>query len=107
MFWGEAELKTELPAHVMTKGYAKFIQGKSEVLFEEWEVDTIANALKSGMLPKTWKTRREHVASLKARFDSTTICPKCGSPLVLRTSKTGVRAGSQFYGCSKYPGCRV
>ncbi|MDD6729414.1 MAG: NERD domain-containing protein [Eggerthellaceae bacterium] len=34
------------------------------------------------------------------------VCPRCGSPLVLRTAKRGPRAGKQFYGCSSYPHCR-
>ncbi len=33
-------------------------------------------------------------------------CPKCGSPMVLRTAKSCPNAGSQFYGCQKYPACR-
>ena len=33
-------------------------------------------------------------------------CEKCGSPMVLRTTKRGDRAGEQFYGCSRYPKCR-
>jgi len=37
---------------------------------------------------------------------STPACPKCGSPMVLRTAKTGSSAGSQFYGCQKFPTCR-
>lgn len=34
------------------------------------------------------------------------ICPKCNSPLVLRTTKKGAHAGEQFYGCSRFPKCR-
>jgi len=34
------------------------------------------------------------------------ICPRCGSPLVLRTTKKGDRAGQQFWGCSAFPKCR-
>ena len=34
------------------------------------------------------------------------ICPRCGSPLVLRTAKKGDNAGNQFYGCSAFPKCR-
>ncbi len=34
------------------------------------------------------------------------ICPRCGSPLVLRTTKKGENAGKQFYGCSSFPKCR-
>lgn len=34
------------------------------------------------------------------------VCPKCGSPLVLRTAKKGDNAGNRFYGCSAFPKCR-
>ena len=34
------------------------------------------------------------------------LCPRCGSPLVVRTAKKGPNAGSQFLGCSRYPGDR-
>lgn len=33
-------------------------------------------------------------------------CPSCGKKLVVRTAKTGVNVGKQFYGCSGYPGCK-
>lgn len=33
-------------------------------------------------------------------------CPVCGSAMVKRTAGKGVNAGSQFWGCSRYPGCR-
>ncbi len=33
-------------------------------------------------------------------------CPKCGSPMVLRTTNKGENKGKQFYGCSKFPKCR-
>lgn len=33
-------------------------------------------------------------------------CPKCGSPMVLRTAKMGTNAGEKFWGCSNYPKCR-
>ena len=33
-------------------------------------------------------------------------CPICGQPLVVRTTRKGERAGSQFLGCSGYPRCR-
>ncbi len=33
-------------------------------------------------------------------------CPKCGSEMILRTSKSGVTAGTKFWGCSNYPNCR-
>ncbi len=33
-------------------------------------------------------------------------CPVCASSMVKRTAKKGANAGSQFWGCAKYPGCR-
>lgn len=33
-------------------------------------------------------------------------CPKCGSPMSLRTARRGLNAGGQFWGCTKYPSCR-
>jgi restriction system protein len=35
-----------------------------------------------------------------------TLCPVCGSPMLLRTAKKGVNAGKDFWGCSQYPKCR-
>ncbi len=106
MFWGECEFKTPLPPNVLASGYTSYIKSHTAVMFSDQEVQEIATAIKVGMLPKSWATRRQHVASLKDRFSSTTTCPKCGSALVLRTAKSGARAGSQFYGCTKYPACR-
>jgi restriction system protein len=34
------------------------------------------------------------------------ICPKCSKSMVLRTAKTGKKAGHQFWGCSAYPDCK-
>ena len=33
-------------------------------------------------------------------------CPVCGSPMRLRTAKSGANAGSHFWGCTQYPACR-
>lgn len=33
-------------------------------------------------------------------------CPKCSSPMVVRTARRGKNAGSKFYGCSQYPTCK-
>jgi restriction system protein len=33
-------------------------------------------------------------------------CPKCGSTMVIRHATKGTHAGSTFWGCSRFPGCR-
>lgn len=34
------------------------------------------------------------------------VCPRCGSAMVLRTSRSGPNKGQHFWGCSNYPRCR-
>jgi restriction system protein len=106
MFWSECEFKTPMPPNVLDRGYSAHIKSKTQVVFTDDEVDQICEAIRSGMLPKGWSTKREHLNSLKQRFSSETICPKCGADLVLRTARKGPNAGKQFYGCSQYPYCR-
>jgi restriction system protein len=106
MFWGGAEFKTPMPANVLARGYASFIKSKQEVLFSDAEVTQLAESLRAGMLPQTRATRTAHIQSLKERQGSTTICPKCGLPLVQRTAKSGPNAGRPFLGCSGYPKCK-
>ena len=36
----------------------------------------------------------------------TPTCPKCGTPMVLRTAKKGDQKGQEFWGCKNYPKCR-
>jgi restriction system protein len=33
-------------------------------------------------------------------------CPRCGSPMVLRTATRGANIGGTFWGCSTYPACK-
>jgi restriction system protein len=49
-------------------------------------------------------------ADAKAKEARTTgesvTCPKCGSAMIRRVAKKGSHAGSAFWGCSRFPGCR-
>lgn len=105
MFWGECTFKTPMPPNVMNSGYISYIKSKTVVVFSDEKIQEIVNAIKEGMLSKSWATRQQHIESLKARFANTTTCPKCGNSLVLRTAKSGTNTGSQFYGCGAYPSC--
>ena len=42
---------------------------------------------------------------LKSGIENQT-CPRCGGDLVIRTARTGTKAGIKFLGCSNYPRCR-
>ena len=69
MFWGDSEFKTPMPPNVMSKNYASYIKGKTEVVFTDAEVEQIVKALQSGRMPtgliKGLETRRVHLESLK------------------------------------------
>lgn len=106
MFWGECQFKTEMPPNVMNRGYISYLKSKTAILFTDEEVDLLYLALKEGRLPKTWRTKRTHLASLTERYQSETVCPKCDGELRLVTAKRGKNAGGQFLGCSNYPRCR-
>ena len=55
------------------------------------------------------KTRSRKSSARKSKPSSTPprpSCPSCGSNMVKRTARKGRYAGSQFWGCSRYPRCR-
>lgn len=97
-------------AAAIKRGYISFIKKHEAVLFLDDEVQKIVEAISTGKMAKgilkSFETRATHLESLKDRHSSITICPKCASALVLRTVKSGQKAGSQFYGCSTFPKCR-
>jgi restriction system protein len=33
-------------------------------------------------------------------------CPICSAPMALRTARRGSTAGSRFWGCTRFPGCK-
>ena len=45
-------------------------------------------------------------AAGRSAAPASTACPRCGSPMVLRTAKRGATVGGSFYGCSRYPACK-
>ena len=99
-----AELKTDLPSNVMTSGLSKYIKRFRSNIFSESELDYFEQ--KIHQLQDLNISRREHVASLRSRYSSDSICPKCGGDLKQRQAKQGKFAGNYFLGCSNFPKCR-
>ena len=104
-FVGDVELKTELPTNVLTSRVSSYIKQFNEQVFSNDEVERITGLL-SNVKSEYNISKSEHIQSLEDRYSSDTICPKCGSNLVLREVKQGSRRGSQFLGCSSFPRCR-
>jgi len=45
-------------------------------------------------------------STIKQSSSENPKCPLCGSDMVKRIAKKGANAGSEFFGCSKFPKCR-
>ncbi|MBX8575634.1 nuclease-related domain-containing protein [Pseudomonas cichorii] len=109
-FVGGSTFKTEVPASVTQGiGFIRYIKSFQQTVFSEAEVDAMLQVLQTGRRAPTLATHREHVQNLKRRSDPTAErqCPKCGNALLIRTVKSGAKAGQQFWGCSGFPKCRT
>ncbi|KAF0181917.1 MAG: NERD domain-containing protein [Nitrospirae bacterium] len=103
-FIGDAELKSDFPPNVMSRGLSSYIESFTKVIFSESEVEMLRRNLEK--LRNGQGSSRQHAQSLRDRYSDTAKCPKCGGRLVERTARNGPRAGEKFIGCSSYPKCR-
>ncbi len=75
-----------------TKDAQKFAEGRS--------IELVSSDL---MLRLVQQTLSDNEDAYESR--GTPSCPSCGSEMVLRSATIGAMAGSQFWGCSRYPSC--
>jgi len=110
VFVGDSTFKTKMPENVTYgRGYIRLIKSKLQPVLSAAEVKEITNKIQSGRLTASFKTNREHVAHVKnivAKKENSKPCPKCGSSMILRTTKKGDNVGKKFWGCSSFPKCR-
>lgn len=113
VFVGGGSFRNEMPPNVTRgMGYIRYIQSKTETVLSPNAVADIVARIENGRLAPTAKTRREHVAHVKAiqeekkRQPPSPRCPRCGGPMSERTVKTGEKKGDRFWGCNHFPRCR-
>jgi predicted RNA-binding Zn-ribbon protein involved in translation (DUF1610 family) len=110
VFIGDSTFKCKLPDNVTYgMGYIRYIKSKQDKLISPKLVIEILNTIESDRLTRSFKTNREHAAHVQtiiADKQNQNACPKCGSEMVLRTTKRGDNKGREFWGCSNYPKCR-
>jgi len=110
VFVGDATFKTPMPENVnYPRGYINFIKSKDKFLLSDDEIKETIRIIESGRLERSFQTNSEHIKHVKdivQEKQNERICPKCGSDMILRTAKTGVRAGQKFWGCSQFPKCK-
>ncbi|WP_347990098.1 NERD domain-containing protein [Methylomonas sp. AM2-LC] len=112
VFVGNSYFKTPMPDNVVfTRGCIRFIKRQTKVLMTEAEVLEVCEKIQSKRLTPIFKNHRDHVKHVKSLIKkkqqgkTDEFCHKCGSPMVLRTVKSGIHQGHQFWGCSAYPKC--
>ena len=59
-----------------------------------------------GMMAGLKRAQSTVAAAEPAQSTNNPQCPRCGSPMLLRTARRGANAGEQFWGCSTYPKCQ-
>lgn len=109
VFVGSSEPRTEMPYNVVwgSRSLIDVIKSEHRIVFEDRELDKLANRLQGTRLKPGGKTRRQHVRHLKNRGSgaqhAVVRCPRCGANMVERVNR---KSGELFLGCSKYPRCK-
>ena len=104
IFWGGSKFKTKMPNNVIRGGFeggANYIKDFQEIVFTDKEVANICEKLQSGKAEMNILSGFRHTQTLKKKYESNTVCPKCGWNLIERKGKQGV-----FLGCANFPRCR-
>jgi hypothetical protein len=110
VFVGSSTFKTAMPPNVTyASGYVRYIKSKRKPVLSDAQIEEIIDKIESGRLEPTLATHRAHVQFLRNRSNpkAERNCPKCASPMVLRSARRGAQASSKFWGCSAYPKCRI
>jgi hypothetical protein len=110
VFVGDCTFKTEMPANVVYMGdFIQYIKGFQAPIIKDEQVPEVVDAITGWAGTITGKQKAGHVAHVRANKGPASAdapapaCPQCGEAMLLRTSR---KAGSQFWGCPKYPACR-
>mgnify|MGYP000881563217 CR=1 FL=1 len=94
-------------AGVFTADAQEFSKGRNIALIDGTALEKMITAARATTPVATPATDREKpTLTSEADIAATPVCPRCGSVMVKRRAKQGSNAGSDFWGCSKYPACR-
>lgn len=94
-----------VPAFVGPDAFASMAGGLSAMFAPWFAAVCLVAAAVSALRDIIAKSKRASEAKARAS-QGITVCPNCGSELVLRTASRGANRGGQFWGCSAYPKCR-
>ncbi len=92
-----------------TKEALRFADGTSQIeLVDESRLGVMVEEVRRGaaLRSPTASTPSTPTGAASAHATTWPACPVCGTGMVMRTARKGRDAGSQFWGCPKYPACR-
>jgi hypothetical protein len=115
-FSGETTFKTQMPPEVLHfRDVPDYILRQStDPLIPPEQVPEVASVILEWQQSLTRTQKTAHVQNLRKTHphptpapasspDAPPSCPKCGTPMVLRTRRS---YGGTFWGCPRYPSCR-
>ena len=85
------------------------IDSRYDGILGKSEIDRIRAKLERASASADRKSHVSNIGNRKSEQEfrrENGLCPYCVAPLVLRTARKGLNAGSQFLGCSRYPQCK-
>lgn len=115
-FSDEAEFKTnmppeilhfhDVPAYILSQSTTPLIPPEQvpevEEVILEWQ-RSLSRTQKAAHVKNLRKTHPQPTSAPASSPDAPPSCPKCGTPMVLRTRRSD---GGTFWGCPRYPSCR-
>jgi len=105
-FSHRSRFMTRVPSKVLVGDHVAVIRANENIALSPEDFDAICARLDALIDSSDGESRDRHVQDLRARFESTTQCPKCGGELVQRQSRKLGYERNVFLGCSNFPSCR-
>ena len=84
-----------------------FASGRNVRLLDGTRLHGLIQQARSAQAPRTPASPSGPAARASATSpQATPYCPVCSKPMIKRVAKRGANAGSAFFGCTDYPGCK-
>jgi len=97
---------TDMPPNVMgLYDLLPYIRSHREIFFSDEKVEELAQRI-GKYVESSSVNEDDHIENLMANMRHP-ICPRCGKLMVLRKARKGAWAGSEFWGCTNFPKCRM
>lgn len=106
VFTGNSTFMTAMPDNVMRLGeLIPYIKSYKDPIINSDQLDRFCQIF-IAHTEHASITHEDHMRNIERNM-AHPICPKCGILMVLRTARAGASMGSEFWGCSNWPSCKI